>query len=688
MKKIMTILLAITLGLFFVFFSPTTHIEAKSDDINPTLSHVGGFYKESFYLTITAKPNTEVYYTLDGSNPTRNSENYQAPLLIQKEMIDANGSEVVITESSIVSGPLSMIVTTDKNWISPKEDIFKATVVRVVAYKVDSDQTSEVITHTYFVDPDMENRYTFPIFSITTDAKNLYDYVDGISVPGINYDPKASEDNKSNRTGNYFMKGDAWEKPVYVEFFDTSGILQMAQNAGLRIHGGLSRKYPIKSYRLYARKEYDEKNTFNYQFFEDKEIDEFKRLILRNGGQSFEYTFMGEAFAQSLLKPLELDIQYSTPIILFINGEYFGIRNVRDRFDVHYLKSHYGIDETRSTILTGHAYMEDGSRMGQAHYQTLYTYASLQNLAIDRHYKKVERWIDIDNYIDYMIAEIYFGNVDWPQNNVLYWRKNTSYNPDAPYGHDGRWRFMINDLDGSFGISWGTISPSVDSFKRLTGDTWKTGKLFVNLLENDTFRAKFIYRMLELLDTVFETNHVANELDTMVDLYKPEMEEHIARFGYPVSYEIWLTYTDRMKRFAEGRKDYLIAYLENYFNLDLKHQLNIHYDQNMGFINVNHIKDQSGSYSGEFYDNLPVRLEVIPNEGYRFVGWYDRDMKLSDNREFIINPEISLELDARFEVGDPLNEERHSDDLVVKIIITVLSLGHVSLLLIIIKKKR
>ena len=91
--------------------------------------------------------------------------------------------------------------------------------------------------------------------------------------------------------------------------------------------------------------------------------------------------------------------------------------------------------------------------------------------------------------------------------------KNTSYKPTAPYGHDGRWRFMVNDLDASFGISWGTVMPSENSFERLTGENWKTGKLFVNLLENKQFKAHFIYRMLELLDTVFESEHVNQELE-------------------------------------------------------------------------------------------------------------------------------------------------------------------------------
>lgn len=684
----MSIFLTILLGLFFMLISPKLEVQASQVDLNPYISHLGGYYTESFYLSITPKLNTTVYYTLDGSIPDKNAHVYSSPLLIENDYIEADGSEVVITETSLISGPLSMIVTSDKNWISPKEDIFKATVLRVIAYENDTQKESEVLTHTYFVDPEMNERYSFPIFSITTDPSNLYDYETGLNIPGKNYDPSASESNSTNRTGNYFMSGDNWERLVHVEFFDQQGILQMSQNAGLRVHGGLSRKYPIKSYRLYARKEYDEHNTFNYQFFEDKDIDQFKRLILRNGGQSYQYTFMGEAFAQSLLKPLDLDIQYSTPIILFINGEYFGIRNIRDRFDVHYLESHYGIDETRSTILTGHAYMEDGSKMGQAHYQTLYTYATLQNLSVDRHYQKMERWMDIDNYIDYMIAEIYFGNVDWPQNNILYWRKNTRYNPNAPYGHDGRWRWMINDLDGSFGISWGTISPSVNSFERLTGETWKTGKLFVNLLDNDTFKAKFIYRMLELLDTIFESNHVTTELETMVNLYKPEMEEHIARFGYPVSYQTWLAYTERMKLFAEGRKDFLISYMEDYLDLDLKHQLSVTFDELKGSLEVNQIPDHSGQFTGMYYHDLPISIEAIPVTGYHFAGWFHEDLLLSDNPTLIINPELDLTLDARFELGDPIIEEEVHSAIITQIIISLLSLGNMTLFVILLKKKK
>ncbi len=671
-----------------MFMKAPLEIDAKDIELNPILSHEGGFYHEAFMLSITPKENTEVYYTLDGSKPNKNSMLYIDPIYVQKEFIEADGSEIIISETSQISGPLSMIVTSDKNWVSPKEDIFKATVLRVIAYEIGSKKESEILTHTYFVDDMMSDRYTFPIFSITSDPSNLYDYESGINIQGKNYKPNPDGNQNNNRTGNYFMTGDQWEREIHLEFYDTNGILQMSQDAGIRIHGGLSRKYPIKSYRLYARREYDEENTFNYPFFEDKDIDSFKRLVLRNGGQAYQYSFFGEAFAQSLLKPLELDIQYSTPIILFVNGEYFGIRNVRDRFDVNYLESHYGIDESRSTILTGHAYLEDGSRLGQAHYQALYTYANLNDLSNSKHFKHIERSMDIDNYIDYMISEIYFGNIDWPQNNILYWRKNTTYNPNAPYGHDGRWRWMINDLDGSFAISFGTVSPTFNSFERLTGENWKTGKLFVNLLENEQFKGRFTYRMLELLDTIFDKDRVSDELDQMTDLYKPEMEEHINRYGYPTSYETWLMYVERMRAFSNGRKDQLITFMEAYLGLDTKHQVNISYDDEKGSIEVGHIKDHTGSYDGSFYHDLPISIQAVQRDGYHFKGWYYNEMQISDDNLLIISPEMNLNLYAVFETGEIPQTNNSEKKIILPIIFSIITLSNSTYFLILIKKKK
>jgi hypothetical protein len=669
MKK--SLILAICLLLISSIFLFPTHEVAGNDvnlssqqqDLNPILSHQAGFYDTSVLLEIQAKPNTIVYYTLDSSEPNQNSYLYTNPILIEEDYVSVDGEPVFIQRNNDgipigePSYPISMIISTSKGWIQPIEDIFKATVVKVVAYDQDLN-SSMIITNTYFVDENMDERYTFPIMSISTDISNLFDYETGINVPGIFYNAELGEEGTSNRTGNYFQTGDEWEKPVHIEYFTSDGSLEFKQNAGIRVHGGLSRKYPIKSYRLYARGSYDEDSYFNYKFFEDKEIDLFKRIILRAGGQTYQYTVMGEAAAQSLLKPLDLDMQYSQPIILFINGEYFGIRNIRDRIDRYYLSTHYGMDPDDVTILTGNGYFEDGDTRGAAHYQAIYQFITLKDMSLKKNYEHVQTKIDVDNLIDYYIAELYFGNVDWPQNNILYWRKNVNYNPNAPYGHDGRWRWIVYDVDASFGASWGGFYPEIESFERLTGENWKTGKLFTSLLKNDEFKAKFIYRLMDLMDSTFEVDRATSIVNEMIDLYKPEIQEHIDRWGYPSSYATWLNYSERMVEFATRRPSHLEGQMMDYLDLRNlpKHQFIVNMDKTMGNIKVNSLViEDIDTYENEFYDHLMVTMEAIPKDNHRFIGWYDSNGYLmSSNKKIVITPQQAFEFEARFEVGEEI----------------------------------
>jgi len=675
-------------------------LENHQVSLNPTLSHQAGFYDTAILLEIDAKPNTTIYYTLDSSEPNQSSYLYTNPILIEEEYVSVEGEGIFIQRNNDgipigdPSYPISMIISTSKGWIPPLEDVFKATVVKVIAYDQDMN-SSEILTNSYFVDENMDERYTFPVMSISTDIHNLFDYETGINVPGIFYDAEIGEEGSSNRTGNYFQSGDEWEKPVHIEYFTNDGNLEFKQNAGIRIHGGLSRKYPIKSYRLYARGSYDEESYFNYQFFEDKEIDLFKRIILRAGGQTYQYTIMGEAAAQSLLKPLDLDIQYSQPVILFINGEYFGIRNIRDRIDRYYLSTHYDMDPSDVTILTGNGYFEDGDTRGAAHYQAIYQFITLKDMSSKKNYEHVQTKIDVDNLIDYYIAELYFGNVDWPQNNILYWRKNVNYNPNAPYGHDGRWRWIIYDVDASFGASWGGFYPEIESFKRLTGENWKTGRLFTSLLKNDEFKAKFIYRLKDLMDSTFEVDRATTIVNEMIDQYKPEIQEHINRWGYPSSYATWLNYSERMVEFATRRPSHLESQMKDF--LDLKnlstHHFLVNLDQTMGNLKVNSlVLEDTDIYENEFYDNLMVTMEAIPKNNHKFVGWYDSNgFLMSSNKKIVITPHQAFEIEARFEVGEeippnPLHFE-YPGFVIFSSVFTLGSMSYLAYLLLDAKKK-
>lgn len=636
--------------------------------VSPILSHTGGFYEESFYLEMETDPSYALYYTLDSSEPNENSTLYTEPILIEKQMIDVSGSPQYIQNTGFTDQiienpayPISMIVTSTKNWIAPKEDIFGAAVVKVKAFDQEGN-TSKTLTNTYFVDENMMGKYSFPIVALSTDINYLFDYEAGINVPGKFYDTSIPESGSDNRTGNFFETGDSWERPVYMEYFDQNGVLELSQQAGIRIHGGLSRKYPIKSYRLYARSEYDEANEFNYQFFNDKETDTFKRLILRAGGQTYSYTMMGEATAQSLLKPLDLDIQYSTPIILFMNGEYFGIRNIRDRFDTWHLSIEYDLNPDHITILTGYAFLEDGSSAGQSHYRNVYNYINYRNMERSYHYDYVNKRIDLDNFSDYYISQIYFANADWPQNNVLYWRYNTAYDPDMPSGKDGRWRFMINDIDAGFGASWGGNYPEYDMFERLSKESWKTGDLLMFMLDNEKFKTDFINRFADLLNTVFSSENAVSTVEQMSALYENEMEEHIKRWGYPISYSAWESYVNTMKTFADERPQHLIEQLTEQFDLNGMSDIKLISNQEQGYIRVNRldVNDQyvdllrDGSWIGKYFNGVPVKLKAIPLEGYHFTGWYDNHgLLISGNIEIEADPSDGIQLEARFDIGSP-----------------------------------
>lgn len=621
-------------------------------ELNPSFSNSGGFYESAFFLELYSDPETTIYYTLDGSTPTQEDLIYDSPLWIEEQWIDENQTVQIIDDpTDQPQTPISWIRSNVDKWTEPKGDIFAGTVVKAIVFD-ENEHYSEVITHTYFVAPDMFDKYTFPIVSLSTDRNHLFDYEQGINIAGKAYDPNIPQ-GTSNRTGNYFQSGMDWERPVTFEMFSTGGLLLLNQEAGLRIHGGLSRKYPIKSYRLYARNEYDEASSFEYPFFENRELSTYKRLILRAGGQAYEYTFMGEAVAQKILEPLDLDIQYSTPIILFINGEYFGIRNIRDRYDTWYLENLYGIHRNQSTILTGHAYVEDGSSVGAANYMSMYRYATTKNMRVMSNYRHIETQMDVDNFIDYYIAQLYFANKDWPQNNILYWKKNVMYQPNAPYGHDGRWRWMVYDVDAGFAASWGGNTPDVNSYDVLTGETWKTGRLFISLLNNPEFRSKFAYRLQTLLDTVLSSESTSMIIDEMEAMYALEMQEHIHRWGYPTTYETWEFYVDRMKAFAIERPSYFLEFTEEFLGLSDSVNIRVKHNPEQGAVTVHDHLQSDGDITFDAYLNLEFLLQATSSQGFRFMGWYDQDDRLiSSNHQILVEPELGLELEARFEVGN------------------------------------
>lgn len=500
-------------------------------------SNPSGFYNSSFDLVLTCEDS--IYYTLDGSEPSMNSTLYTEPIPV----------------SAAAPNKLSLIPTTPRPYApnvfpnnelgfqTPRRNLNKGLVLRALAFK-NGNPTSKVYSHTYFT----ENiEYKFPVISLITDSFSLFDHDTGIYVPGIHLDSSDID-----WTGNYHQRGDAWERMGNVELFNSSGNLEFSEAIGFRISGRKSRTAPQKSIRLYFRDEYGA-SKIDYSFFPSRTYSDFKRILLRS---SFTYwwgknTLFQDDLIQRVVSQneIDLDIQMSHPSVLFINGEYWGIHNIRERQDKHYLESLHGVDGDSVDIIEGNTSVIEGSADD---FIELLEFVELNDLSNPANYEYVKTKIDIDNYMNYLIVEMFFDNQDWPWNNVKLWK------PQRP---NSKWRWLLYDLDAT--ASDYTRNP----FEAISKATDKQSTLFNNLLKNSDFSSLFLDRFIAHLQTTFNPNQMTKTLDQFQSIYAPEVSEHIERWSNPADYSAWTSSCDFLSSFIENRPCYMKSILIDQFNL-------------------------------------------------------------------------------------------------------------------------
>lgn len=597
-------------------------------------SRESGFYTEPFALHLTSNsPNAKIYYTLDGSEPSENATLYDKPIQISNNKGKANR--------------LSKIRTTVDHlpafWREPDGEVFKGTVVRAMA--IDEDGVvSPVVTHTYFVDERMHSKYSFPLISIVTPEDNLFDRDVGLYV-----------------NGNWEQRGRETEIPIHISFFEPDGKLGFSQNAGLRMQGGWTRRVAHKSLRIYARSEYDEQNAFFYEVFpglkrgrSEETLARFDRLILRNSGNDFDSTLFRDAMIQRLVGHMNMDTQAYRPAIVFINGEYWGIHNIRERYDDWYVHNHYGVKRDEVTIIENGA-LSDGDPAGFDDYDALINYVMEHSLERAEHYEYVTDRVDIDNLIDYYVAQIFIGNTDWPHNNTRIWKYNGKKSDQ--FGHDGKWRWMLYDTDFGFGRYHDNV-PWHDTLSHTVGDSYDK-VLFTYLLNNKDFKVQFINRFADMMNTTFDEERMIAVIDEMAAVVQKEIGEHIARWGTIGSIHYWRGQVESIKEYALERKIYQVKYIEDYFALSGTYKLTVRQNLSQGQVRVNTIDispDTPGianasHWQGVYFNDVPLELTAVPKEGYRFKHWEGLDGLVTDATRptVTITPHKNVNVVAVFE---------------------------------------
>lgn len=619
----------------------------------PSLSHGPGFYNEAFPLTLThADGDAVLRYTLDGSEPTVDSPEFPVSLIVDSRENQPNTFSATDTTAGD-SAP----------WHEPDHPVFKATTLRVAAF-ADEAISSRPITGTFFVGPDVAERYTMPVISVVTEREHFFGHEDGIYVAGAGY-----ANGNHWQDSNFWQRGREWERPIHLEIFESDGALALAQDAGARIHGGWSRRFAFKSLRFYARNDYGN-NHFNYRLFPEKSDDSYKRFMIRNSGNDHNLTLFRDAFMQRFVGHMQFDTQAYRPAVIFINGEYWGIKNIRERYDRFYLARTHGIDPDNIDLLDGE--WVSGQHVAKegdtSHYNAMVQYIETHGVSDQEHYEHVGRQMDFGNFIDYNIAQIYLNNVDWPGNNIDFWRVQTDgFLENAPYGHDGRWRWMLFDTDFGFWMNHGD-GPDHDMLRYATGadgqiwqnPDWATF-LLRELLENETFRHRFINRFADQMNTAFRPGRTLDILEQVKAMVEPEIAGHIERFNIPGSLHTWNSAIDRMKAFGQQRPAYQRQHIVDYFGLDGWYSLSIDVNNpETGRVRVNTvflseetlgIDEDIYPWTGEYFRQIPVEIEAIPSPGYRFVRW--EGLAGDQGPVITVIPSTDVEIAAVFEQIGP-----------------------------------
>ena len=548
--------------------------------------------------------------------------------LIQKYVLEAFGLEYLQTIAfnlNILKSTDNDIYFDDISWEAATDDLVTVTSQQSMDGKFTIDKTTNLtlrlfrdgylpsvpVTRSYIK---TSQQYTCPVVSIVGDQRYFTDPKWGIDIEGTNGIPGNGRDDAVNWN-------QPWDRPVNFSYITPDGKMAFNQDANISVSGGWTRMINPRSMKLKANKKFDGQSRFDYTFFAQKPYIRNKTLVLRNGGNDVWETrsrFMDLALETIMMRSgINLDVQAYTQVAEYINGEFKGIVNMREPSNDKYVDANFGYDDDQIDMFENFKF-KNGTD------EVLQRILDLSTRINDNGaYDELQQLLDIDEFTNYMAAELFLANNDWPDNNVKGFRSQDN----------GRYRFISFDLDYAFNRT--NPFKDLNNFKSV-----KLVKLFVNLLDNDLFRKRFIDTFCIIAGSVFEkdrataiVNEIANEMRPMSEL------DGMLPNGA----------ADKIKTKLRDQMDRMLKNMENYQPMQLSgsSRQNVELKANIegARIFVNEIEIPYAELKGCLY--APVRLRAQAPAGYHFDGWKNGGETISTEKTIDL-PSGNVNLTASF----------------------------------------
>lgn len=461
-----------------------------------------GSYEDVKYLDVVLEGEGTIYYTTDATVPTTYSTRYTGPIRLKK-----------------------------------------TAVIRAICVEK-GKRASEVLDLTYLIN---EGDGVSAV-SIITEPGNLFSSKYGIYTLG-----EGVTGEYPYYDANYFQD---WEYPATVTLLEEDGSCGFSQPCGIKIFGAYSRAYPKKSLACFFRGSYGA-SELEYPLFGEDSLDTYEAFVLRACGQDVFHARIRDEIVTSVAGELtSLSVQDYRPVVVYLNGQYYGIHFIREKLNEQYVAGHSNVKVEKVTLAEG-----EGEYCRP--YQELLEYARSHDLSKQKYYDEICGMMDVQNYMEYIFSQIWIANMD--NNNVKYFKAGSD-----------PWSWILFDTDlsmheTSFDSVWFNLNPAG------TGGGYVSTELINALLKNKTFREEFLRTGARLVNEVWTAENLLPRIDALAQTIRADMQKDCARWG--TSFDSWQQEVQALKDFAANRTGYVVRSVQRYFDLSDKEMKELGYPE-------------------------------------------------------------------------------------------------------------